>query len=842
MRALLEAMTRLSCRYAVVVVCLGCLLAMAGTWVFTARLSVVTDTDAMIDPSLPYRQAYASFQAAYPQLGDTLAVVIESDVPEMRQRALSSLSTRLQGDEVHFKSIYAPQALAFFQNNGLLFLDYGTLADRMDALIAAQPLLGPLLREPSLSLLLDGLAEAAEEGGQSANAGVIDSAIGDVARVSENVLAGRPDVLSLQGLLDQQDGGYMAILVVQPVLDPSRVQPAKEAIAALRAHIAEVQAQLPVRVDMSLTGKIALNAEELKSVTAGASVAGLLSLVLVTLVLYLGTRSVRAVLAMVFNLVVGLIATGAGALLIFGSLNIISVAFAVLFIGLGIDFAIHLLLRAREMAAHEPLASALEKAAGTSGLALALCAPTTALAFLSFTPTDYAGLSQLGVIAALGVFIALITSLTVLPALLVLLRIQPKPARSAAQSFAHTKPRLILMFAVFTLLPALYLAPHIPFSADPIALKDPSSPSVQAYQRLLAQDGFSPHVMHVMAQTPEQAGELAAQAKMLDGAHRAVWLGSFVPPEQGDKRDLIDETYFLLASDLLSVTIQPHVEEADAASAMDRLAKATGLAVFMQFKESAARRPELWGTLGKSLLNTVPDLRDTLKAQLTTTGVEPKDVPKSIVSRYRGTNGRYRLEILPANPLRTQENLAAFVDGVQKVFPTATGSPVQIVRSGQIVKGAMLQATLTALVLVSVFLLLILRSVLQVVLVLAPVVLAGIATLASAVLLGLSFNFANVIVLPLLLGLGVDAGIHYVRRAFESGDGHTLDTGSTGRAVLLSALTTIGSFGTLMVSSHAGTASMGQLLTLALFWLMTTTLIVLPALLALRVKRRGAAA
>lgn len=836
-KKVLEYAARTSCGHAWLVISAAVLLTAAGGWVFATRLSVVTDTDAMIDPQLPYRQAYASFQAAYPQLGNTLAVLIESDAAEMRQRAAEALAQRVAADKTFFDSIYAPSLLPLFQDNGLLFLSYDELADRLDELVAAQPLLGPLLRNPSAARLLNSLAEAMRERSGDTDTALIQAAIDDVARVAQAVQSGEQALLSLQSLLNQGEEGDFTILIVQPRLDPSRIQPAKPALNALRSHIQSVQSTLVVPVDISLTGKVALNAEELKSVSAGASLAGLLSVLLVATILFFGTRSVRAVLAMVANLVVGLVLTGAAALLLFGSLNIISVAFAVLFIGLGIDFAIHLLLRAREVALGAPLSKAFEYAAGTSGLALALCAPTTALAFLSFTPTDYAGLSQLGVIAAMGVFIAFLSSVTVLPALLTAMGVKPRQPAALKGSIIQRAPKSILIAAAIVFVPAVYFAADIKFSADPVSLKDPSSPSVAAYQRLLSRDTFSPYVMHVTTPNASQAQTIAQAAATLDGVGRTLWLGSYVPKEQSDKLELIEETNFLLAGDLIAPEDQVSAGIADSNAAMKALAEVTMRAEFEAFLFAANKDPALWARLEQALLETVPDLRTVLQRQLSATALTQDDVPPQIVERYRGRDASFRIEIFPEDALRDEQALARFVQTVTQRFPSATGSPVQIVRSGKIVKRAMGQATLTAFVLVGAFLMLVLRSPLQVALVLFPVGLAGVATLASAVLLDLTFNFANVIVLPLLLGLGVDAGIHYVRRAFEGGS-QIDETGSTGQAVLLSALTTIGSFGTLMVSSHAGTASMGQLLTLALFWLLVTTLVVLPALLVLLAKRQ----
>ncbi|MEM9288147.1 MAG: MMPL family transporter [Pseudomonadota bacterium] len=830
MKALLETLTHLSCRFAPLVLLCAIGLCALGLWVFLTRLAVVTDTDSMIDPTLPYRANYAAFQEAYPQLGDTVAVVITTDVPELAQRAAGGLAERLADDAENFASVYAPQTLDFFQDNGLLFLSEDALLDQLDTLIAAQPLLGPLLRTPSLAQLLESLAEAKEEGAEGERADLLNTVVADVAAVSKATLAGKPAILSLQAAMS--DTSDPVILVVQPRLDPSKVNPAKAALGALRGHIAAVEAALPAPVDIALTGKIALNAEELKSVSSGAALAGGLSVLLVAIVLYWGTRSVRAALVMVVNLVAGLIFTGASALLIFGSLNIISVAFAVLFIGLGIDFAIHLLLRAQEAGPDAERADALRAAAGTSGLALALCAPTTALAFLSFTPTGYAGLAQLGVIAAIGVFIALATSMTLLPALIMFFKVPFKSAQVKASGAPSIAPQMVLIGTAVLLLPAGFFASKIGFSADPIRLKDPSSPSVIAYESLVARESFSPYVAHVTWPTADAAEVAQTKAKSLPAVGNAVWLGSFVPKDQIEKLDYIAEAYFLLSADLIAPDAAEPADIDAAKAAMQRLSTATKAPEFAAFLERAKDAPQLWQALSRRALETVPDLRATLQRQLTTDGVAADEVPDAIRNRYVGQDGSYRVELLPAEPIRTEQALKAHVEALRATFPDVTGSPVQIIGSGEVVQNAMVQATLTAFGLVSVFLLLLLRSLKQVAYILLPVFLAGIFMLGSAVLLGLQFNFANVIVLPLLLGLGVDAGIHFVRRAFE--DDAVTETGSTGRAVLLSALTTIGSFGTLMVSSHAGTASMGQLLTLALICLLFTTLVVLPAVLRWR--------
>lgn len=837
MGSFLQTITHWCCARAGLVLMLGLLLMLGSVWTLATKIAVVTDTDAMIDTALEYRQAYSAYQAAYPDLGDTIAVIVEGDAPELRQRIVDQLAALTANDRANFTAVYAPSALPYFKENGLLLLPYDELADQMDALVAAQPLLGPILREPTLHRLLESLAEARREAKSDDDLDRVNALLADVLKIMDATSKGEPGVLSFQKAMLGEGARPFDILTLKPILDPAKVQPAKAALQALDGHFNTAKAAAAAPVAIALTGKIALNAEELRTVSSGAATAGVLSALLVGAVLLLGVRSVRAVAAMLLNLVFGLALTGAAALWLFGSLNIISVAFAVLFIGLGIDFSIHILLRARE-ARGGALSNALTRAAGTSGLALAICAPTTALAFLSFTPTGYAGLAQLGAIAAVGVFIAMVTSMTLLPALLVVFNVQQTDAVLAAPKERALKSKPILIATLVALGPALYGAAHMDFEADPIALKDASAPSVVAYKKLAAREDTSPYALQIVKGSAKDAQAAAETAKQLPAVGRVVWCGSFLPKEQEDKLDLIAETYDLLAADLVSNTALATVDSAKAMAALRSLFEETSAPEIQQVLEKTAQNELVLSDLQSRLFETLPDLRKTLQSQLSTQGVSNGDVPDAVQARYRGRDGSYRVEVFPADVLTNETDLHGFIAAVRDVFPEATGSPVQIIESGTIVRTAMLQATGLAFVLVVLFLGFVLRSVIQVMFILVPVVLAGVFTLATAASIGLSFNFANVIVLPLLLGLGVDAGIHYVKRAFE-GQGSDLETGTTGRAVFLSAITTIGSFGTLMVSGHDGTASMGMLLTIALCWLLVTTLIVLPALLEVFTAKRA---
>jgi hypothetical protein len=224
------------------------------------------------------------------------------------------------------------------------------------------------------------------------------------------------------------------------------------------------------------------------------------------------------------------------------------------------------------------------------------------------------------------------------------------------------------------------------------------------------------------------------------------------------------------------------------------------------------------------------DLRQSLGAEPVTL----ETLPAALREQWVAADGRVRIDIFPRDNLYVDKDaIRRFVTAVQDVVPNATGTPVSIYEAGQAVVGAFVQAAVLASIAISVMLLVLLRSIKYTMLVFAPLVLAAIFTVAAAVLIGMPFNFANVIVLPLLFGLGVAGSLHIVIRERKlGGEAGALST-STPRAVTFSALTTMASFGSLGLSNHPGTASMGVLLTIAIATSVACTLLVLPAILVL---------
>jgi len=615
-------------------------------------------------------------------------------------------------------------------------------------------------------------------------------------------------------------------------------------------------------VRVRLTASVALSHEEIRSVSEGAGLAGLLSLLLVAVLLGLGLRSVKLVLATLLTLVYGLIWTAAFAIAAIGHLNLMSVAFAVLFVGLGVDFGIHFALRYREeIDRGADNAAALRAAAGGVGDALSLCALMAAIGFYSFIPTAYTGVSELGLISGTGMFLALFASFTVLPAVLAILPLRARPGGGGERRLVPLERALergaagIVTGALVLGAVGLVFAIQTRFDFNPFNLKDPTTESVQTMLDLFAESDASPFTIAILAADADAAAAAAERLERLPEVDRAITLRDYVPDQQDEKIEIIEEAgRFLLP--VLSLADPPaapdndlrrrelrRLEAALAAFAAAPVADdypSTGrlAAALAAFEDRFSGSDSALAGLEARLLATLGKRLSILERALQARPVALEDLPDSVVARQLAADGRSRIEVYPAEDISDNEALRRFVTAVQAIAPRATDTPVTLLGAGDAVVEALRKAVLLALALIALALVVLLRSPLDATLVMLPLLLAGILTVAATVVFDAPFNFANVIVLPLLLGLGVASGIHLVTRYRGERPGTSLLQTSTPRAVLFSALTTIGSFGTLTISSHRGTSSMGLLLTITIGLTLVCTLIVLPAMLSLLRRRR----
>ena len=842
------------------------------------NIRINTSTEDMLSPDLPFRRDSRELDAAFPQFNDNIVIVIDGQTPDLAHDAARKLAQGLRRQPELFGGVYDPPGSDFMRRNGFLYLDLDALYDLSDKLAEAQPFLATLWRDPSLvglfhmmNLAIDEFLE--DQDGSPIEIVKVQEAI---AAVAEAQAGGRFGHLSWQELMsnvEEKDGGTTdkrRIMVVQPALDYGSLQPGGRAMGELRRLARSLNLTPDNGVSVRLTGAVALSYEELQSVEKGMGFAGALSLTLVIGLLVIGLGSLPLVAATFTTLIMGLIWTATFAILALGSLNLISVAFAVLFIGLSVDFGIHYGLRYKEgIDRGDAHAEALSGAAAGVGGALTLCAVSAAIAFYSFLPTDYLGLAELGLIAGTGMFIAFFANITVLPALLTVIP-RPKaavprtpgrlvPLAPVIQSFIQRRSRAICFAALGIGLAAALLLPKAAFDFDPLNLKDRQTESVAAMFDLMEDSHTGPYSVTVLADNLKAAEALAEKLDTRAEVDGTAVLTDFVPDNQDEKLDIIATMGLFLSPAFASAgtAAPPTLEDRQAALGefRARLRTLADLPGARPESDSAKRLLQaLSGLFGEGrgkvatfkafedrLLTALPGRLEALNAGLGAEPVNLESLPRAIWDRQIAADGKARLKVYPKEDLRDREALARFVASVRTVAAHATGTPVVILEAGKAVITAFWQAGVISVLLISVLLIVILGRLMDAVLVFAPLLLAALLTVAASVIFNLPFNFANVIVLPLLFGLGVAGGIHLVlREREEEGVAEVLGT-STPRAVVFSALTTIGSFGSIALSDHPGTSSMGVLLTIAITLTLGCTLVVLPALMIVTGERAGKA-
>ncbi len=817
---------------------------LAGYYAAT-HLKVNTDTSAMLDPSLPFQLRAAALRDAFPQTKTDIIVIARAKTLDEADAFIAELRNAVANEQAAFTSVFAPAQEPFFQQNGLLYLSEDALEDRLTQMSKASGLIETLIKSPTVGTLFttlagnDKLAERSDLGQDT-----LQQLYKELSVVVEASIEGEVRPFSWMGALDKDIGAsdsHTRLLYATPVLDFSRLQPAKAGIEVLRGEIDALSQKYSGRVEAYVTGDPALRVEELEAVTTGIGLSMALSLILVSLLLLLCYRSAAMVVLTLTGLTITLVLTSAFAAAFMGELNLVSVAFTVLLIGLGLDFAIHLLLHVQERRDDgQDNAAALTGALHEVGPAMALAAPTTALAFLSFVPTKFDGIAQLGMISAAGVIIAFLVSVTFLPAALARLpaaKIRKRSGRIRAifQSLSKVAGPVAVVTILIGIF-ALLLMPQVRFDADQMSLRNPNAPSVIGFNMLFDDAATVPYRLTRLVGSEAAARETSTEAAALPLVASTRSLPDFVPEDQDEKLELIDfaagTLVFALAAEPASIEGPPATEGIAKLQARLKEAYADGpgarLAALLG-DLAAANDPAAIERLEQNIFRYWPQLVDRLSAQMNADYIDVDTLPASLRERYLSADGIWRVDILPKQDLRDNNALNAFVDDVENLFPDLTGGALQSKKAGEVISNAMLQATLIAFAVIAVFLWLLVRRILTVLLVLFPLLLAAILTAATGVLLDTPFNYANVIVLPLLIGIGVDSGIHLVMRHDQVTAGEGVYGTSTPRAVLFAALTTVASFGSLMLSPHRGTASMGELLTIAIAITLICTLVVLPA-------------
>ena len=820
------------------------------------HFTVRTDLDALLSRDLPWRRTEAALEAAFVSQGDDLTLVVDGQTPEQADHIANQLTEKLAARSDLFAIAQRPDGGPFLEKEALLFLPLDEVKSTTAKLVDAQPFLGPLAADPSLRGVM-GAIDTSLTGAESDPkrlerlAPILSGFDAQLADVE----AGKTTMLSWRSLISGEAvtaNDRRKLVALTPRIDYSQLAPAAPARAAiaLAEHELGVAPGQSSGVQVKTTGSVAMESDELANLAEATGPIAAGSLALMLGILFWGVRSKAVIGAIALTVATGLMLTAALGLLLFERFTLISVAFMPLFVGLGIDFAIQFSVRYRAEAGLEPDHDLALLATGRSaGPGIGLAAAATGFGFFAFWPTPYKGVSELGVIAGLGMAAGAVLTLSVLPAWLKALKAGAAASESGLDGFgklyraAEARRNWLLPGAAALALIGLLLIPVLKLDFDPISLRSRKDPSVATFLELTRHPDLTPNRLQALTPNAEAAEGLARKLRGVKAVGAVYTVNSLIPADQAAKLALIGDAALILDTTLSPFDVAPPPSDAElraslihAAASLDAAARGTGPAdrtaqsLSARLKRLADAAPARRAAAVLALTGSLTPALDQVRASLTAEPVTRATLPQELKREWISAKGEARVDITPAGDPADPANLRHFVADVRAVAPNVSGPPVAVIEAGRTILGAFIEAGLLSTAAICILLFVILRSLRDVALTIAPVLLTFILSLATLAVWRQPINLENLIALPLLLGIGVSFNIYSV---IAWRDGAPLRTrASLSHAILFSALTTGASFTALALSAHPGTSSLGQLLLISLFWTVISALLVQPALLA----------
>ncbi len=854
LKKLIISTVKFSARRPWVVIALGMTIAAFSVFFVASRFEINTDISKLISNDEPWRKREITFFKAFPGTETTILAVVDGPTPELADSAAQRLVQRLSQEKQFIKSVRQTTGGPFFQRSGLLFLSESELRETLVQLVKSRPLLEPLASDPSLRGVM-GAIELTLKGVQGRRI-TLDSLapqFDSLTAAIENAMNGRPAWFSWREMLGGQPSTTREkrqFIEIEPILNFNSLEPGEDATEDIRAAAKDLGLDKD-GVTVRLTGTVPIADQEFGTLKEGAALNFALTILSVLVILWLALRSVRIIFAVFVSLFIGLTVTAALGLAMVGAFNPISVAFFVLFVGIGVDFGLQFSVGYRaERHERNALIPALVANASHTGGRLVLAALATAAGFLAFTPTAYKGLSELGEIAGVGMLIAFITSITILPALLRLLN---PPAEPHALGYAFLAPAdrflerhriAVLAGTLCVVIAGLPLLHWLRFDFNPMNLRSPNVESISTYLDLKKDPDTAGRTVEVLTPSARDASALATKLAALPEVLRATTLTSFVPEDQDKKIRLISQAATELAEVLNPKTAEPPPSDEEAAAKLEgasnvlsvvaRRSQGTkGVQAAGRLSDALAKlakaSPEARARAADALVRPLKLTLGDIQAGLAPQKVTLETLPPGLVADWKASDGRVRVSVSPKGDSNDNAVLRNFVEAVTAVAPDATGEALGIQKAGDTIVNAFIQAAIWALTSIALLLLITLKRPTDVMLTLFPLLLACVVTLELCVIFDMPLNFANIIALPVLLGVGVAFKIYYIM-AWREGRSGLLASPLT-RAVFFSGMTTAVAFGSLWLSNHPGTSSMGKLLALSLVSTMAAAVLFQPLLM-----------
>ena len=596
-------------------------------------------------------------------------------------------------------------------------------------------------------------------------------------------------------------------------------------------------------INIEFTGGLIIDYEEIGSVSTGNIIAGILSILIVSILLWIAFKDLKIIFILVGSILIGLSITMGIVSLTIGKLNLISVAFAVLFIGLTVDYGIQIVLRILERKEVEKvnIFPGLNSISNT----LLIASIPTMVGFLSFIPTNYIGLSELGIISFIGLIIGLFSNLLLLPSLLIIFLKKTKLKNNIEQKsllekiifFLINKKASVYSLLFFIFFFNLIFIERISFDYDAMNLKDQKLASVKLAKELIKKNPSSDYVISVIQDKDEMKNskkldvlqekesvdsyfsffDINSEFKNDDLDYLKFLIDSQKSPKFYASKDQIEifkknlTTLSKVGSEKVSNLSNNILQQLESMTLDDEKIKKIQFNFFSGF-DSLIQKIQNFGLVNENLHQNIPDF---------------------YLKRYVSSNQNYRIEIFPSKDVSVKKNLDEFVNDVEYIFPNATGMPIVQQKAGLIVIQSFNIALTISIIFLIIFIYLIFKRFLYVLISLISLLIAFMFSVFIMILFNINLNFANMIALPLLYSLGISFTVYFIKRFIQyEGKIDSVISSNTPKAIMFSAATTMGSFSTLAISSHSGTSSMGLLLFICLLMTVLSAVFILPVLLS----------
>jgi hopanoid biosynthesis associated RND transporter like protein HpnN len=877
------------CRYPKLVFFFHLALLAASVFITVKFLQFDTSRNNLVGANKRYHHNFLEFRKEFPQQDD-LVVVVESENPEKNRQFVERLGAKLEAETNVFTHVLYKGDLQMLGNKALLFASASNVADLKETLAEYRPFIKKFSSTTNLNSLFEMINREFRTASREQNAEneAMIKALPALERIVIQATAslrraGTPPSPGITALFDPTgeaekdmyitfaEGRIYLVTAHAPLPSKAGEDRTPEAVARLRILVEETKAEVP-GMNVGITGEPILEIDEMEQSKRDTMVASIAALIVCSLIFIYGYqetgRPVKATICLIF----GLAYTMAFATIVIGHLNILTITFVPILIGLAIDFGVHLITRYEEELRHGIAAeAALTKAMVFTGQGIFTGAFTTAGAFLAMGLTNFKGIQEMGIICGGGLLICLLPMLTLLPVLL--LRGRQNVIDHAHREVPDTRARvenIWLKRPMATLVITLVLCglagsqlPKLYFDYNLLNMQSAGLPAVEFEHKLIQSASKSVLFGAVVADSVEEAVELEERIRKLpvvaekDGVDS---IGRFLMADQTGQMRLIGEikreiadirflppdtrpldipglsrTLYSLYGYLGAALSEVGDDDPDLSGQLISLRRAVEnlrKALFRGDPAQAAVSAHKLEAFQQALFNDLRETFQALKNQDNSAPLRIADLPPALRDRFVGISGKILLQVYPRKDVWVRENQEEFILELQKIDRDVTGTPVQLYYYTDLLKKSYEEAALYALGAIILLVLIHFRSIGSVLLALVPVATGTIWAGGLMAFLGVPLNPANIMTLPLVIGIGVTNGIHILNRFAEEQTPGILGK-STGKAVFVSGMTTIAGFGSLMLARHQGIQSLGALMAVGVMTCMIAALTFLPALLNL---------